>query len=513
MPSIKEILRLSMMEHMTNNKTAIALGCHHDTVKNILTRAQNAGIEWPLPENMDDIQLEELLYPEGKRTIPEKPEPEMEYIDREMHKRGVTLSLLWHEYRKTYPDGLGYTQFCERYRKYTGARKITMHIEHKAGEKMFVDWAGDTLKIFEGSGSDMAPAYLFVSTLGTSGYPFAKGYLSKCKESWIDGHVSALKHYGGVPLILVPDNDKSGVTTPSNYDPELNRTYKEFAEHYGIAVIPARVRRPKDKPKVEKTVKDLETWILAALRNERFFSLAELNAAINKKLLEYCRKPYQKKDGSRESIFSELDRPALRPLPRRHYEYAEWKSVKVNSDYHCEADKQYYSVPYSYAHQKVDIRSTASAVEVFCKGIRICSHIRLYGRPRQYSTDPSHMPENHRQYIGTNRAYFEKWAITTGKFTVEMVCRIFGRVPVEQQAFRSCYGLMRIHKAYGTERFEEACRIALTLKNYGSSYVEKILKSGYDQFKPKAEKIILHANLRGSQYYSKAGTEVNTYAE
>lgn len=241
-------------------------------------------------------------------------------------------------------------------------------------------------------------------------------------------------------------------TSPSNYDPELNRTYQEFAEHYGVAVIPARIRHPKDKPQVEHTVKDAETWIIAALRNETFFDLPELNAAILEKLEEYSNRPYQKRDGSRRSLFHEYDLPAMRPLPATRYEYAEWKTAKVNSDYHVEVEKQYYSVPFSYAHQDVDIRVTTYTVEIFCKGVRICSHRRITGRQRQYSTDISHMPENHRKYVTTNRQKFEQWAESVGPNTIEMVCRIFGRVTVEEQGIRSCYGLKRVHKQWKTLR-------------------------------------------------------------
>lgn len=513
MPNVREILRLHIMEHMSFNAVAASVGCHHETVKRIIGRAEKAGLSWPLPENMDESSLEVALYPEGNQTIPKRPEPDMEYIDREMHKRGVTLSLLWDEYRRTYPFGLGYTQFCERYRKYIGSRKITMHIEHKAGEKMYVDWAGATLWLTDRKTGEQQPVYLFITAVGTSGYPYCRGYLHKSKESWIDGHRRALEHYGAVPLILVPDNDKSGVTNPSNYDPELNRTYQEFAEHYGVAVIPARVRRPQDKAKVEHTVRDVETWIIGALRNRTFFDLPELNAAIAEKLDDFSNKPFQKKDGSRRSLFLEHDLSAMRPLPATRYEYADWRTARVNSDYHVEVEKQYYSVHFSYAHQEVDIRVTFSTVEIFSKGVRICSHKKLTGRQRQYSTDIGHMPENHRKYITTSRQKFEQWAETVGSNTVEMVRRIFGRVAVEEQGIRSCYGLKRIHKQYGTARFEEACNTALGLQSYGSSYVERLLRSGYDLQQPKPEKVILHGNIRGADYYSSIGKEVNVNAE
>lgn len=500
MSKIKEILRLESIEGLSLNAIGKSVGCSHNTVKDILRRALAANLTWSLVESLSDNEIERRIYGEKKSTTAARPEPDMKYIDRELRRPGVNLRLLWHEYKLTYPDGVQYTQFCERYRKWSGIRDVSLHIKHKAGEKMFVDWAGDTMRVIDPSTGEILPAYIFVSALGTSGYPYVEAFPTKEKENWITAHRNAFQHYGGLPLILVPDNDKSAVTVACKYDPELNKTYREMAEYYEIAVIPARVRKPKDKPKVEKSVGDIETWIMAALRNRQFFSFAELNTAIHQKLAEFSNKPYQKLEGSRRSAFLQYDQPALRPLPLEPYEYADWRLATVSTDYHVEVLKQYYSVPYTYTRQKVDVRISHSMVEIFQNGIRLCSHRRLNGRIRQYSTCNEHMPENHKAYVDMNRENIIAWAQEVGENTVELVNKIFGRVKVEQQAYRSCMGLKRIVKTYGAELTENACIVALKAREYGCSYVESLIKSGVIQ-RQTTPTVIKHRNIRGPEYY------------
>jgi transposase len=499
MSKIKEILRLKNREALSFNAIATSVGCSHNTVKEILRRAREQDLTWEAVENLSDDEVERRIYGEKKSTIAARPEPDLEYIDRELRRPGVNLMLLWHEYKLNHPDGVQYTQFCERYRKWSGIREVSLHIRHKAGEKMFIDCAGDTMKVIDPATGEIQTAYLFVSALGTSGYPYVEAFPSKEKEDWITAHRNAFQYYGGLPLILVPDNDKSAVTVACKYDPELNKTYREMAEYYDIAVIPARVRKPKDKPKVEKNVGDIETWVMAALRNTWFFSFAELNAAIRKKLAEFSDRPYQKLEGSRKSVFLEHDKPALRPLPSVPYEYADWRRATVNTDYHVEVLKQYYSVPYTYARQKVDIRVGHSMIEIFHNSIRLCSHKRMNGKTRQYSTYTEHMPENHKAYIGMNRENITEWARGIGENTAELVGKIFGRVRVEEQAYRSCMGLKRIVKTHGAQMTEEACLIALKTREYGCGYVEHLIKSG--AIKKQAPPPIKHANIRGPEYY------------
>lgn len=500
MSKIKEILRLKNIQGLSLNAIGKSVGCSHNTVKDILRRALAANLTWSLAENLSDSEVERRIYGEKKSTVATRPEPDMEYLDRELRRPGVNLQLLWHEYKFTHPDGVQYTQFCERYRKWSGVRDVSLHIKHKAGEKMFVDWAGDTMRVLDPSTGEIITAYVFVSALGTSGYPYVEAFPTREKENWIKAHRNAFQHYGGIPLILVPDNDKNAVTVACKYDPELNKTYREMAEYYGIAVIPARIRKPKDKPKVEKCVGDIETWIMAALRNRQFFSFAELNAAIRLKLDEFSNKPYQKMEGSRRSVFLQYDQPSLRPLPSEPYEYADWRLATVNADYHVEVLKQYYSVPYTYARQKVDVRVSNSIVEIFQNGVRLCSHRRISGKSRQYSTHIEHMPENHKAYVEMNRENITAWAQGVGINTTELVNRIFGRVKVEQQAYRSCMGLKRIVKTYGADLTEDACVMALQAREYGCSYVERLIKSGVIR-KQTAPSFIKHRNIRGPEYY------------
>lgn len=508
MSKIKEILRLNEIEGLSKNAIGESVGCSHNTVRDIIRRAKSVGLTWAAAEGIDDDKIERRLYGEKMPTTAPRPEPDLEYIERELKRPGVNLSLLWHEYKMEHQDGVQYTQFCERYRNWIGTRKVSLHIRHKAGEKMFVDWAGDTMTVINPETGEAITAWLFVSAIGTSGYPYVETFPTKEKDNWIRAHVNAFQHFGGLPLILVPDNDKSAVTAANRYDPELNKTYWEMAEYYGVAVIPARVRTPKDKPKVEKCVQDVETWIMAALRNRQFFSFTELNAAIQKKLAEFSGKPFQKLEGSRKSEFEIYDRPALRPLPPKPYEYADWYCATVNTDYHVEALKQYYSVPYTYTGQKMDVRVGHDVVEIFHKGLRVCSHQRLRGRLRQYSTNITHMPENHRAYVGMNKAGALRWASEQGENICLLVERIFGRVTVEQQAYRSIMGLMRIVRTYGTQAAEEASGFALAAREYGCGYVERLIKAGVAK-KRKPELIVRHENIRGSGYY---GGEANVHA-
>ena len=505
MARIKEILRLKDRAGVSLSAIGRSVGCSHNTVKDILRRAEEKELTWEIAETLNDTEIELRIYGEKKPTVAPRPEPDLEFIDQELRRPGVNLSLLWHEYKWSHPEGVQYTQFCERYRKWVGTRQLSMHILHKAGEKLFVDWAGDTMTVIDPSTGEIIPAYLFVCALGRSGYPYAEAFPTKEKEHWIAAHRNAFEYYAGVPLILVPDNDKSAVTLADKYDPEINKTYREMAEHYDVAVIPARVRKPKDKPKVEKSVGDLETWVMAALRNITFFSFTELNVAIRKKLAEFSDRPYQKLEGSRRSVFLEQDQPALRRLPAIPYEYADWRVATVNADYHVEVQKQYYSTPHCYARQKVEVRIGRSVIEIFQNGVRICSHPRLQGRPRQYATDVAHMPDNHKAYLGMNRESALLWAQGIGIHTTELVQKIFGRTKVEQQAYRSCMGLKRIVKVHGAATVEAACGIALMTREYGCGYVEKLIKASLEKNKSPLP-AIRHANLRGPEYYREEGT-------
>jgi transposase len=503
---IKEILRLRSMGF---GISAISRSCNctRNTVREVLRRAETHSLQWPLAEDCDDAKLENLLYPSLAMPSPRKPEPDYEYIHRELGRPHVNLRLLWTEYKEQVPDGLEYSQFCNRYKQWAAKTKAVMHITHKPGEEMFVDWAGSTMEVIDRETSEVLTAYLFVSALGTSGYPYVEAFQNQKLESWILAHIHAFEYYGGIPRILVPDNLKAGIKKPCNYDPVENRTYYEMAEHYGTAIVPARISKPKDKSPVEGTVGDISTWIIAALRNRKFFSFAELNQAIRQKLRVFSEQPYQKRDGSRRSVFEEFDKPALLPMPVRPYEIASWKIATVSFNYHIEVDKMNYSVPYIYIQKKVDVRITQSVIEVY-NSIRICSHPRLYGRKGQYSTIPDHMPPNHREFLAWDSDRFIAWACRIGDYTREVVQHILASKKVEQQAHKSCFGLLKLADKYSASRLENACKKALELKSPSYTTINNILKNGMDKLVKPPENscqnvIPIHKNIRGPEYYAK----------
>jgi len=402
------------------------------------THADQKGVLWPLPDDVGDPDLQLMLFPERLQTSLRRI-PDCEHIHREMAKSGVTLSLLWSEYcevcRLSNEIPLKYTQYCNYYRKFAATTKATMHISRKPGEQLEVDWAGQTTAIVDRDTGELFPVYVFVAALSSSQYAYVEGFLSQNQESWITAHVNAFTFFEGVTRILVPDNLKTGVEKPSWYSPVINKTYHEMAEHYGTAVIPARVRKPKDKPSVEGIVGIISTWIIAALRNQTYFSLAELNNAIMQKLREFNSKPFQKKPGSRLSTFLNEERHALQPLPASAYELATWKIATVQFNYHISVDTMHYSVPYEYIKHKVDVRITKGAIEVFFNNHRICSHPRLYGRPGQYATTEDHMPDKHKQFVQWNAERFVSWAQNVGPSTTTVIKAMLSFHRIEQQGW------------------------------------------------------------------------------
>ena len=450
-------------------------------------RAEEVGIVWPLDPDFSDAKLQKLLLPQSDLP-PLRQVPDYEAIHKELAKSGVTLSLLWNEYceccRQEMKIPFMYTQFCKYYREYALQTKATLHIDHKPGEKMEVDWAGQTAAIIDTDTGEIIPAYIFVAVLSASGYAYVEAFLSQNLECWITAHVHAYRFFGGVTRILVPDNLKTGVAQCSWYTPVINKTYHEMAEHYGTAVIPARVRKPQDKPKAENTVGIVSTWILAALRRQQFFSLAELNQAMQEKLAELNRKPFQKKSGSRQIAFVEEEKPALLPLPRDPYELATWRIATVQFNYHISVDKMQYSVPYEYIKHKVDVRLTRNVVEVFFGGTRICSHPRLFGREGQYSTVAEHMPQEHRQYLSWNAERFLAWAKKIGPHAHAAVSAILTAHKVEQQGYKSCLALLKLADKYSIERLEAACAKALSYTPQPSyKSIQTILQTGQDKLK------------------------------
>lgn len=506
MRKIREILRLSLGEGLSRRQIGAATGVPAATVGDQLTRARRAGLGWPLPEDMDDAALEARLFvPASARPPTElRPVPDWPDVHHELRRKGVTLQLTWLEYRELHPDGFGYSWFCQTYRAWQGRLDLVMRQEHRAGEKLFVDFSGMTMPITDPDTGEVWQAELFVAVLGASNYTYAEAVASQALPHWIGAHVHAFEAFEGCSAIIVPDNLRSGVTRPHRYEPEINRTYEEMAAHYGCAVIPARSRKPRDKAKAEQGVLLAERWVLAALRDRTFFSLAEANAAIVERVAWLNERPFRKLPGSRRSMFEALDRPALRPLPARPYEYAEWKTAKVNIDYHLEVDHRWYSVPYQLVGQHCDIRVTVAVVEVLHRGKRVASHRRDTGQSR-FTTEPAHMPESHRRHAEWTPSRIVAWADRSGPATAGLVAAIMASRPHPEQGFRSCLGIMRLGRRYGDDRLEAAAVRALAIRAHSYRSVESILKNGLDgQPLPGDESgptIGDHANVRGPAYY------------
>jgi transposase len=499
---IREVLRL---HEKKLSQRAIGRSCQisHSTVGEYLKRAEAVGLHWPLPDELDEEQLYALLFPENKQPAQVgRIMPELEKVHQELKKRNVTLRLLWTEYRETHVDGYGYSQFCELYREYKDKLDPPMRLNHKAGEKLFVDYAGDTIPITNPETGEVWQAQVFVATLGASSYTYAEAQPSQELPHWIGGHVRALLFFGGVPQIIVPDNLKQGVKHPSRYEPDVNPTYQEFAEHYNVAIIPARVRKPRDKAKAEVGVQVVERWILARLRNQTFFSLAELNRAIARLLEEINRRPMEHLGKSRREFFVELDQPALQPLPQKPYEYAIWKTARVNIDYHVEFEKHFYSVPYRLIHQEVRIRATENMIEIFHQGkpqaVALHQRSQVQGR---YSTQTAHMPEKHQKAGEWNPERLLRWAESYGPQTHQLVQAILNSRRHPEQAFRSCLGILHLAKLYSPARLESACQAAREAKALNYQGVKSLLELPQPTQVTEPSTLPPHENIRGNSYY------------
>jgi transposase len=481
-------------------------------VKRVLARAKETSIGWPLKDDLTDGDLEKLLFPDS--TLPvSRWQPDLEYIHKEMAKSGVTLRLLWTEYctscRLSNEQPLMYSQFCYHYQQYAQKQRATMHIQRKPGEQIEVDWAGQTAAIINDETGEIIPVYVFVAVLSYSQYAYVEAFLTRNQECWIAAHVNMYRYFGGVSKLLVPDNLKTGVERTDWYSPTVNKVYHEMAEHYDTAVIPARVRKPKDKPNAEGTVGNISTWIIAALRNQKYFGLTALNQAIHEKLDAFNRKPFQKKEGSRLSVFLEQEKPFLQPLPGTPYELATWKIATVQLNYHIAVDKMNYSVPYEYIKRKVDVRVTRQVIEVFFNNHRICSHPRLYGYPGQYSTMEAHMPPDHQAYVQWNADRFKAWARKIGPNTETTVKAVLSSRKVEQQGYKSCLALIKLADKYSVVRLEAACKKALfytPVPSYKS--VKTILSTGQDKIDNSSEPVTpdnaaAYGFTRGAEYYGR----------
>lgn len=505
MRKIKEVLRLKWSAGLGSRAIARSVKIGKTTVDEIVRRATEAGLSWPLSTEIDEAALEQLLYPPS--ITPEDPSrrpPDWLLVHQELSRKGVNLSLLWSEYKEQHPHGYQYSQFCELYRQYARKLDLSMRQIHRAGEKLFVDYCGKTMPVIDQSTGEVRETQIFVAVLGASNFTYAEATWTQSLHDWIGSHVRAFSFFGGVPEIVVPDNLRSAVSKSCRYEPELNPTYQDMASHYEVAVVPARVRKPKDKAKVEVAVQIVERWILAALRHRTFFSLVELNAAIQELLDKLNNRPFKKLPGCRKSRFLELDKPALRPLPGSAYQFAQWKKVRVNIDYHVELLGHYYSVPYQLVGRELDLRFTESIVECFHKSKRVASHVRSVVKGR-HTTVSDHMPKGHRAYAEWTPERLIRWAGETGEATAELIAAILSRHAHPQHGFRSALGILALTKRFDKERIEAACKRALAIGGISSRSVKSILEAGLDRKslpeQPSLPLAVIHDNIRGGNYY------------
>lgn len=503
MRKIREVLRLKWTSALSNRTIAKSCSIARSTVGECIERASKAGLSWPLPDNLDDDALEKLLYPPLALSGIARVQPQWPLLQKEMQRKGVTLALLWDEYKENQPNGYMYSQFAKLYRDFVGRIDCCMRQCHIAGEKMFVDYCGQTAQLTDPKTGVVSQVQVFVAVMGASSYTFAEATMTQSLPDWLGSHVHAFIFFGGVPKIVVPDNLRSAVSKPCRYEPQLNRSYLDLSNFYNIAVIPARVRKPKDKAKVEAGVQLVQRWILAALRNRTFFSLDELNQAIAGLLTKLNAKPFRKISGSRESLFAELDKPALDPLPAAQYQYAEWSYVRLGINYHAQIDDHFYSAPYQLRKEKLDARLTAFTVEFFLKHKRVASHMRIY--TRGYTTVPEHMPKGHKEYAEWTPERLINWAAQTGESTAMLVHTILAGKVHPQQGFNSCMGVISLSKKYGGKRVEAASKRALAIGGGSYTSLKSILANGLDS-KPlpgqaPAKDPVMHSNIRGNSYY------------
>ena len=504
MRKIREILRLRLHQRLSVRETAQSCGTSPSTVSRYTKRCQRKGLGWEKIDPLSDSELAQAL---GEKASPsvqkQRPLPDFEAIHQELKKKGVTLQLLFEEYKQDHPEGYQLSQFYDHYRRWKRRLKPSMRQTYRVGEKMFVDYAGQTVAIRNPQSGKVQQAQIFVSVLGASNYTYAEATWSQNLADWIASHVRTFEFFGGVPEMIIPDNLKSGVTRACYYEPDLNPTYHELARHYGTAVLPARIRKPKDKAKVETAVQVVERWILAVLRHREFFSLNALNHEIKRLLKRLNEKPFQKLQGSRSEVFQSLEKPALQPLRAQRFEYAEWKKARVNIDYHIELKGHYYSVPYKWVKEEVVLRYTSETLEIFHKSLRIASHLRS-DQVGKHSTITAHMPDNHREYLEWNPSRLIQWASTIGPATAQLVEGILDSKDHPEQGYRSCLGLLRLGKTYSPSRLEAACTRAIQFGSYRYRSVHSILKKGLQPLAPVSQQPSMegtHENIRGASYY------------
>jgi transposase len=508
MRKIKEVLRLRYELKLGLQQIGRSCAIAPSTVHKYLKRAEAVGLNWPLPEGWDEPRVERELFPRSGPAAPERKAarttPDFASIHEQLRtNKFVTLQLLWEEYRQANPDHYRYSRFCELYQRWRSKLDVVLRQEHKAGEKVFVDWAGATIPVHDPRTGEVWQAPLFVATLGASSYTFAEATRDQQMESWLRMHARAFEYFGGIPALVVPDNARTGVTKAHRYDPDLNPTYYNFALHCGFGIVPARPYKPRDKAKVESAVQVAERWIVAALRHRKFFSLEELNQAIRELLTKLNHRPFRKREGSRASVFESLDKPALKPLPLEPFDLSEWTRARVNIDYHVAFDANFYSVPYNLVHELVEIRSTPTTVEILHKGTRVASHLRSRETNKAISLD-EHRPKSHRAHLQWTPSRMIHWAETIGPHTARLFERIMADKPHPEMGYRGCLGIIRLAGKYSAQRVEAAAERALATGACRYKSIESILKTSLDQMPlstPAPSLTPPHDNIRGAEYF------------
>jgi len=502
MRQLRHLLRLSS-DGVSVRDISDVLGIARSTVQDSIGRAAAVGLSWPLAADLADDVLEGRLFARAgvKQGQRRRPEPDWSVIAVEVKKPGVTLSLLWEEYRAVHPDGYAFSRFCDLFRGFERRLTPTMRQIHIAGDKVFVDYSGKKLPIVDRKTGEIREVEIFVGVLGASSYTFAEATWTQTLPDWIGSHVRMFAFFGGVPRLIVPDNLKSGVNKPSFYDPEINRSFGRMAAHYGIGVLPARPKRPKDKAKVEAGVRFAQTCILGRLRNQTFFSLEEANAAIQGAVERINTHVMKRLGQSRRDLFEAMERPALAALPSEDYEFAEWRLARVSTDYHVEFERYFYSVPHSFIRQQVDVRATSRTIEIFLKGKRIAAHQRRYGGAR-FGTNPDHMPSSHRRYAEWSPERFQRWGASIGPQTEGLMIAILSSRPHPEQGFRTCLGVLNLYREIDTQKAEAVSTRAVEIGGLNCKSITALIKT-YKAPRHSDESAAVgeHANLRGPSYF------------
>jgi transposase len=513
MRKVREVLRLRFECGRSHAEIGASAGIGESTVGDYLRRARVAGLTWAEASTMSDADVETRIYRDavGRNEPPARAPVDFAWVHRELSRVGVTLQTLWVEYREGASTAQGerpyeYSRFCALYSLWRAKLAVSMRQVHRAGEKVFLDYSGKKLRVVDPTTGEVTEVELFVAVLGASNYTYAEATRTQRLSDFVGSTVRAFEFFGCVPEIAVPDQLRSAVSGPDRYEPDLNPTYLEMAQHYGVTVIPARPRKPKDKSKVEGGVLIAQRWIIAALRNRTFFSLGELNAAICELVAKINLRPFKKLEGCRRSAFEAIDRPAMRALPARRFEIAEWKRAKVNIDYCVTLDHRHYSVPYALVGEAVEIRSTASVVEILHRGVRVASHSRNYGPKGAATIADEHRPRAHREYGKWPPERIVAWAESIGGHVGELAGAIMSRRTHPETGYRACLGVIRLADRYGRERVDAACARANSIGSPSFKTVQSILKSGLDRapvFEPPSRAVIDHDNIRGASYFDK----------